>query len=148
MKKIKILLFVIMVSLFLNSCMTDPANEGEYDSDTATEKKPIEQAADQDSVLMVNARFIKFELGDASHFTFEDSTGKIWDFGGCEDKAAKFAIEIKQDKQNETNQGWESNPEMNGKWFNLKYVYRSQALYPDGPMAKVPIIIVAKMVVK
>ncbi|MFM9945357.1 MAG: hypothetical protein ACKVQB_09020 [Bacteroidia bacterium] len=120
--------------------MPDPKNESDMDTDTIVAEQLTEQSK-PDSSFTINAKFVSFQMGDASHFTFEDSTGKILDFAGCEDKDFEFAIEVEQDKQNETNQGWAANPDLKGKWFGLKYVYRMQPQYPDGPMAKVPIIL-------
>ena len=122
MKKNPLYISLSLVFLFFYSCMPDPQGEGEYDKDSATQKIE-DQPAENNSALILNAKFVSFEMGDASHFTFEDSTGKIWDFGGSEAKDTKFAMEVPQDKQNETNQGWTSNPDLKGKWFSLKYVY-------------------------
>ncbi len=144
MKKNRFVILFLLGILFQYGCMTDPSGEGEYDRDSVI-TAPID-ASKHDSIIIVKAKFMGFELGDASHFTFEDAEGNVLDFAGCEEKDFEFAMELNADKQNEQNQGWTSNPDLKGKWFNLKYIYRNQPQYPDGPMGRVPVIVKAEMV--
>ena len=50
-------------------------------------------------------------------------------------------MELQSEKQNEENQGWKTNPDLKNKWFEIKYSYRNQPKYQDGPVMKVPIIL-------
>jgi hypothetical protein len=95
-------------------------------------------------VMSLTAKFVDFELGDASHYSFEDKTGKTWDFGRCEDKSLDFAKELPESEANETNQGWASNKDLQGKWFDLKYVVKQEEMYIDGPVGDVMVIVEAK----
>src|SRR5688572_7944445 len=118
------LLFIFTSSLFLYSCTPDPSDEQQDDDTDSIIETPVD-TFQKDTVLQVRAKFINYELGDASHFTFEDEKGNVLDFGGSEDKDHEFAMEVQEDKQNEQNQGWTSNPDFKGKWFNIKYIYRT-----------------------
>jgi len=97
-------------------------------------------------VQSLNAKFVEFTLGDAEHYSFEDKTGKTYDFGGCLDKSVEFGVQVPEKEANETNQGWASNKALQGKWFDLKYIVRKQPLYQDGPEGDVMVIVNAKMV--
>ena len=141
-----ILFIFLTFSLFFYSCSPDSSEQQENNADSIIEA-PVD-TFQKDTVLQVRAKFIKYEMGDASHFTFEDEKGNIWDFGGSEDKDHEFAIEIQEEKQNEQNQGWTSNPDLKGKWFNLKYIYRLQPQYQDGPISRVPVIMEAELIGK
>lgn len=147
---IKNFLYVIFFTsaLFFYSCMSDPSGPGNYEVDADTVEKTEDEVVKTDTVLSINAKFVQFEMGDASHYKFMDANGKLWDFGGCEEKDYAFAIEVEADKQNETNQGWNTNPDLKGKWFKLKYTYRKQPLYQDGPVENVPIILEAQKTVE
>ncbi len=107
-------------------------SEGKRTKDTAKEE-----------ILSITAMFVDFTLGDAEHYTFTDKAGKTWEFGGCDDKKNQFAVELPEAQANEANQGFGGNKALQKKWFDLKYVIRTQPEYQDGPMAKVPIIVEA-----
>ena len=88
----------------------------------------------------IRAKFIKFSLGDAEHYTFEKESGEIIDFAGCEIKNFSFGMELDASASNSDNQGWGSNSKLQGKWFKLTYFNREQHMYIDGPMATASII--------
>ena len=85
----------------------------------------------------IKAKFIEFSLGDASHFIFEDETGKTWDFAGSTEKTIQFSRELPVNQADETNQGWGSNQDLQGKWFTITYTQSQQELYIDGPIGTV-----------
>jgi hypothetical protein len=140
MYKRRLLLLVVFTSLLFANCMTDPSSEENeiLNQDTLLDS-PIDTV--NNSVLVVKAKFLEFELNDASHYIFKDTAGNVWDFGGCEEKDYEFAMELQSEKQNEENQGWKTNPDLKNKWFEIKYSYRNQPKYQDGPVMKVPIIL-------
>lgn len=92
----------------------------------------------------LHAKFVEFELGDASHFIFEDESGEIWDFGGCEGSDCDFAMGLPEEEADESNQGWGSNPDAVGKWFDLLYYETERELYIDGPVGTVYVIAVVQ----
>lgn len=100
----------------------------------------IPDHASDAEIIHIKAKFIEFVLGDASHYTFEDEKGKMWDFGGCEADNCDFALELPEAEMNESNQGWGSNPEKVGKWFDLGYFETEQEMYIDGPVGTVYIL--------
>ena len=109
-----------------------------------SEVKAVKDAS-KEAALTLSAMFMSFTLGDAEHYSFKDKSGKMWDFGGCDDKNVKFYVELPDDKANEDNRGFTTNKTLQNKWFDLKYVIREQPQYQDGPMAKVPVIVEATM---
>lgn len=125
--------------------MTDPSNEENeiLNQDTLLDSQI--DTVNNNSVLVVKAKFLEFELNDASHYIFKDTAGNVWDFGGCEEKDYEFAMELQSEKQNEENQGWKTNPDLKNKWFEIKYSYRNQPKYQDGLVMKVPIILNAEL---
>lgn len=153
MKSIKILaLPALFVAILISSCNNSAAKQEATTANAVTKTDTAKIVAEtpakdtaKEEVLTLNAMFVSFTMGDAGHFTFKDKSGKMWDFGGSDEPTLKFAEELPEAKANETNQGWTSNKALQKKWFDLKYVYRMQPEYIDGPMAKVPIIIEAKM---
>lgn len=109
----------------------------------------LESSQDSNNgMLSVKARFIEFYLGDAEHYIFEDETGKSWDFAGSQSAKFEFAHELSEEEANESNQGWGSNKDLQGKWFKLTYENREQPQYIDGPMVTVEIISEAILVDK
>tara|TARA_B110000967_G_C18434402_1_gene340073 strand:+ start:106 stop:570 length:465 start_codon:yes stop_codon:yes gene_type:complete len=100
-----------------------------------TEEKTIEAATNT-----ITAKFVRFSLGDASHFVFEDEAGLKWDFGGCESEKFTFERELEESEFTEFDQGWGSNKDLQGKWFVLGYEEIEEPLYIDGPIGKVKII--------
>lgn len=153
MKSIKILaLPALFVAILISSCNNSAAKQEATTANAVTKTDTAKIVAEtpakdtaKEEVLTLNAMFVSFTLGDAEHFTFKDKSGKMWDFRGSDEPTLKFAEELPEAKANETNQGWTSNKALQKKWFDLKYVCRMQPEYIDGPMAKVPIIIEAKM---
>ncbi len=148
----KLILQMLLASAFF-SCNNSTTKPGQTNdtlvtpADSSKKIAVIKNAGDssKENAMSVTAMFIDFTLGDASHFTFKDQSGKTWDFADNEDSTYKFAQELPKNKSNATNQGWGSDKTLQGKWFNIKYIYRNQPEYPDGPMAKVPVIIEAKL---
>lgn len=135
--KTGLVLSCLLGIFFFSACKDSKSKETKSektDSSAVTESKP------KDSSLIVKAKFESFTLGDASHFTFTDETGKSWDFAEVEDSTTKFAVELPEKEANETNQGWSSNKDQVGKWFNLTYINRMQPQYQDGPVANVMVV--------
>ena len=97
-----------------------------------------------ENTLSVTAQFVEFSLGDISHFIFRDKEGKSWDFSENKDTTHAFSVELPRDKANETNQGWSSAKVLQGKWFDIKYVYRNGRELTNGLMDSVAVILEAK----
>ena len=93
----------------------------------------------------VRGKFIDYYLGDASHFSFETELGEAIEFDGCVIDNLSFSRGLSEEETNYDNQGWGSNPELQGKWFKLTYVVRREQMYIDGPMGAVNIIIKAEL---
>lgn len=110
-----------------------------------TIKEEIVRTAPAGSYTL-KAKFIDFSLGDASHYGFEDETGKIWNFAGCDSKNFEFARELDDAEVNTENQGWGSNEELQGKWFELTIIEVEQEEYIDGPMVMAKVIFEAVLV--
>ena len=138
MQKTKLFIATIL-GIFMFSCTNQESKPAENKTDNTQTVKT--ETRDKDSIMFVKAKFIEYKLGDASHYTFEDASGIMWDFGGNDQAKDIFAAKLPVNKSNETNQGWTSNKEMQGKWFDIKYHYKTQPQYTDGPMAQVPVII-------
>ena len=153
MKLFKTFLLPILIASATISCNNAPKNQettsqvavAVVDSTNQISETKAADEAKKEVALTLSAMFIDFTLGDAEHYTFKDKTGKIWDFGGCDDENIKFYVELPEAQSNEDNRGFASNKTVQNKWFDLKYVIRDQPEYQDGPMAKVPVIIEAKM---
>lgn len=122
---------------------TDNTKLPQESSNGNQEQAPPRSVDFEEEIL--NAKFIEFELGDASHYIFEDEYGKAWDFAGCEGPNCDFAMELPAEEADETNQGWSSNSKLQGKWFNLSYYATERELYIDGPVGTVYIISSAKI---
>lgn len=137
MKSINFIFFSLILSAILISC-NGSGGKVEETTEVATEDS-AEGASEE--VQQVTAKFVEFNLGDASHFIFEDESGTSWDFAGNDDPNFAFAQELPEDQANETNQGWTSDKALQGKWFIISYVYREQPQYQDGPMVSVPVIV-------
>ncbi len=88
----------------------------------------------------LKAKFLSFRLGDAEHYEFEDESGKYWDFAGSKNKTFYFSQELNENEADESNQGWGSNKELQGKWFLLTVIKVEQPEYIDGPMVMANII--------
>ena len=145
MKLIRPLVIPVLLASALISCNNaDPKKEESKTVTQADTTKPVienKNAVDSSKMtLQLTAKFVDFSLGDASHFMFRDESGKDWDFGANEDTVYRLSLELPKKLSNEKNQGWGPDKAMQGKWFNLSYVYRTEPLYPDGPMGKVAVI--------
>jgi hypothetical protein len=136
---------LLLLVLFLYSCGANPDKSNENNSATNQETTAdtlIPQPMDStDSLaLQLKATFVEFHLGDAEHYLFKDEEGKTWDFAGCEAAQFDFTRELSEAEADESNQGWGSNKDLQGKWFQLSYINQEQPLYMDGPMATVSVI--------
>jgi len=143
MRKIYILATQLLLLVVLFSCNNSSTKQEENKSTTDTLKPVVEDKPTIDSAnksTMIDAMFVEFSLGDASHYMFKEKDGKAWDFGRDDDSTYKFAIELPKGKANETNQGWSSNKALQGKWFRITYAYSNEPQYEGGPMAKVAVI--------
>lgn len=149
MKIIKLVAVQLLLVFVVASCNNTPAKEKETKDTTVvtsidSSKKPVADSSTKKE-LTITAMFVDFSLGDASHYTFKDKAGKIWDFADCKDKQFSFGIELPASKANTENQGWASNKTLQGKWFELTYEYVTQPEYQDGLMVKVPVITKASL---
>ena len=149
----KNLSFLLLSIIILVSCSGK--------SDKSPEKKPISlpeisaaatnlESGEDPKVetFSIKARFTEFHLGDAEHYLFEDESGNSWDFAGSECQKFDFARELNEKEVDESNQGWGSNIDLQGKWFKLSYVKREQPKYIDGPIVMVEIISEAVLIEK
>lgn len=156
----KKLYFLLISALILKSCTetTDPpagppANVPNQSS-TPTVKQPTDPAEIEpepqvtSTYITTKAKYIDFNLGDATHYSFEDEEGKSWEFNGHESTDFEFAIELDVDEINETNQGWGPNKELLNKWFELTVEKREQQLYIDGPTTTALVIVKATQIKK
>ena len=116
----------------------------EADASKAETESPRE--TQKDAGKTIKAKFVEFGLGDAQHFIFIDETGKRWDFSGSQEKTLKFEKELPLNEATEENHGWTSNPQLQGKWFQLTYFQTEQELYIGGPMGTVYVIKSAKQI--
>jgi hypothetical protein len=136
---------LILSVLFLFSC-----------SQEAKKKEPVappvlvEESSSSDEVIpndsiheeepTLRAKFVEFQFGDAEHYSFEKESGEKVVFDGCNIDNFDFSTELDESEMNETNQGFGSNSELQGKWFILTYITREQPMYIDGPMGTARII--------
>jgi hypothetical protein len=102
----------------------------------------------EEALLTIEAKFIDFHLGDASHYTFEDVTGNYWDFSRSNSKNFEFSRLLDEAEMNTDNQGWGSAKELQGKWFTISYSFEERPLYQDGPMGTVKTIQEAELIEK
>lgn len=144
------LMFLIL--LFFGSCTNNSSTATNENTSKVTEvETPQPKTEIQETGIVkeetntITAKFVEFILGDASHFKFEDESGKVWDFGGCEAENFTFEKELGESEANSDNQGWGSNKELQSKWFVLSYDQREEPLYIDGPMGIVNIITKAEL---
>ena len=148
MQRLKSITTIFLLGAIFFSCRNSTGkqeNNSFPESPAANSNAVIATAPEMDSTLenarLLTAKFIEFSLGDASHYIFEDKTGKRWDFAENEDPDITFAMELSDDQADESNQGWGSDQSLQGQWFDIKYEYRDQPEYQDGPMASVPVIL-------
>jgi hypothetical protein len=132
--------------LFLFSCSQETNDESNGVEVPALVKKSSNsnEVTENESVdknsFYVRAKFVKFWLGDAEHYSFEEESGEIITFDGCEIDNFDFTVELDESESDTQNQGWGSNPKLQGKWFKLTYVNEEQPMYIDGPMGMTNII--------
>ncbi|MFT5834928.1 MAG: hypothetical protein ACI97N_002572 [Cognaticolwellia sp.] len=145
--------FLILSIFFLISCGSNSDKPHEKKSTVVQEivadtvdLNTIE--ASKTETFTIKATFINFHLGDAEHYLFEDELGKSWDFAGSECDNFDFTHELNEKEADESNQGWGSNKDLQGKWFELTYIKREQPQYIDGPIVTVEIISGAVLVEK
>lgn len=144
---------LLLSIIFLVSCSGNsdkppekkPTSLPEISVDTVNMKSGEDTKAE---TFSIKARFTEFHLGDAEHYLFEDESGKSWDFAGSECEKFDFTRELNEKEADESNQGWGSNKDLQGKWFKLTYVKREQPEYTDGPIVTVEIISEAVLVEK
>ncbi len=132
----------LFLSLYWFSCNNPAASPAE--NTKVPEHASPDQPKENDTIIFVKAKFVEFKLADASHYIFEDEKGVVYDFGGNDASHEMFAAKLPVNKSNEQNQGWTSNKEMQGKWFDIKYKFKTQPQYTDGPMMQVPVMIEVK----
>jgi len=144
-------LFTFFVALFITATIfaQSPENMGVQDvvrdsSDTVVNNK----TEIEESLLTIEAQFIDFQLGDASHYTFKDVSGNYWDFSRCNSKNFEFSRLLDEAEMNTDNQGWGSTKELQGKWFKIGYTFEERPLYQDGPMGTVRTIQEAELIEK
>ena len=163
MKKVYVMIssFLLLAGIFFVSCDNSPSSSATKTSqaeDTTSIETPVQpQELGEESIVdsetptesesekdnktfKLTAKFLEFSLGDASHYIFEDEAGKRWDFGQCEAKNYIFEQELEASEINSDNQGWGSNEDLQGKWFEITYHKEEQPLYIDGPMGTVDVI--------
>ena len=147
MRKITNMAASVLLAAALFSCNSSSTKE-EENKQTDTSKTVTDKTVPADTskkALQVTAMFVDFTLGDASHYSFKDEADKEWDFARNEDTTFRFAIELPKGKANTSNQGWGSDKALQGKWFNITYVYRNEPLYEGGPVDKVAVITEVKL---
>jgi hypothetical protein len=148
--KIQLLLLLLTSSIILGSCAVKKDTK-EYNLETADAKNvstDTVQSQTAKAILTIEAQFIDFSLGDASHFNFVDISGKKWDFAGCNSKEFEFERILDTAEINSENQGWGSTKELQGKWFKISYSLEERAQYIDGPIGTVKIIHEAELIEK
>lgn len=147
MQKLKSFTIICLLGALFFSCRN---STGTQESNSFPEAPEIDSSAVITSPVMdsiavntklITAKFIGFSLGDVGHYMFEDATGKTWDFAENEDLYITFAMELSEDQADESNQGWGSEKSLQGQWFDIKYEYRDQPLYEDGPITSVLVIL-------
>ncbi|MFT5338158.1 MAG: hypothetical protein ACI9YL_002174 [Luteibaculaceae bacterium] len=124
----------------VNSAAEEPTESIVVLEEKVQEPKAEDAYVAPEGSYTLKAKFIDFELGDASHYGFEDETGKMWNFAGCDSKNFEFALELDDAEGTTFNQGWGSNAELQGKWFMLTIVEVEQPEYIDGPMVMAKVI--------
>ncbi|MFT6138456.1 MAG: hypothetical protein ACJA0U_001234 [Salibacteraceae bacterium] len=146
----KILLLLLTSSIILGSCAVKKDTK-EYNLETADAKNvstDTVQPQTEKALLTIEAQFIDFFLGDASHFNFVDISGETWDFAGCNSQDFEFERILDTAEINSKNQGWGSTKELQGKWFKISYSLEERAQYIDGPIVTVKIIQEAELIDK
>jgi hypothetical protein len=152
MKNLKVYISLCTAVFLIYSCDVKVGNDGSISEEKTEEKSNSSgttggtQTQTTSNGKTIKAKFIDFNFGDASHFYFEDESGKDWEFADSDDKNFEFAVELPEGQITDENQGWGPDKSLQGKWFILKYEYREMPQYEDGPMATLPVIIEAELV--
>jgi hypothetical protein len=110
-------------------------------SDTLTDK--IDLGYDDKTLAgfqTLNAKFLYFQLGDASHYMFVDKNGNHWDFTDCSVPGYNFERTLPEKEINSNNQGWGSVKETQGLWFKLYIEQDERQLYIDGPIGFISLV--------
>ena len=146
----KNLSFLLLITLFFLASCGSPSTEAAADAIIETTDTLLAATTEvtDTSIFTIKAKFIDFSLGDASHYGFEDESGKYWDFGDCLSETCDFAQELEESEMDESNQGWGSNKALQGKWFVLTCKKVEQPIYLEGPMGMVDVIQEAVLVDK
>ncbi len=137
MKNLSSFLTALTFSIFL---LLSGCGDAASTSDAAGSDNEIPEHASDAELKTIRAKFVEFELGDASHYIFEDEAGERWDFGGNDDPDYEFAMEVPEEEADESNQGWGSDADLQGKWFDIGYYEDEREMYIDGPVGTVNII--------
>ncbi|MFT5864231.1 MAG: hypothetical protein ACI828_002905 [Flavobacteriales bacterium] len=158
MKNLSVLLLLTSTILFGSCAEKTDAKVSNLESDnvkTVIESDDVKtisidtvQPQIENDYLTIEAQFIEFYLGDASHFNFVDESGTTWDFSGCNSTDFEFERLLATEEINSDNQGWGSNKELQDKWFKISYSMEEREQYIDGPMATVKIIQEAELIDK
>lgn len=137
----KNLLFLFLSIFLFASCGSTTTTEVETDVvDETTTIASEETEVKNPDKMTVKVKFVEFQLGDLEHYIFEDESGKRWDFAGNDSEDFLLSEELLDSETTDENQGYGSNKELQGKWFDVTYVKREQPQYIDGPMATVEVI--------
>jgi hypothetical protein len=129
---------------FLMAC--NPSTPIEKEEKKEEKNIPKEEEAPAKKGKIIKAKFISFELGDASHYMFEDENGNNLNFGKNQDKTYDFARELPEAEASMDNQGWGSQKELQGKWFEIRYEIQQMEEYIDGPIGDVEVILEARLI--
>jgi hypothetical protein len=145
-------LLLLTSSIILGSCASKKdAEQSDLETDDAknvASDTVQSQTENEETFLTIEAQFIEFHLGDASHFIFVDGTGETWDFADCNSTDFEFERLLETAEMNSENQGWGSNTELQEKWFKISYSLEERAQYIDGPIVMVEIIQEAELIDK
>jgi hypothetical protein len=150
MNLIKKAISYFFCTAFLFSCSQKNTENKAATGETKPVKEPtIIQASPTKPVSTpaantITAKFTGFELGDVSHFSFTEASGKEWDFTDCEEKKYEFSKELPKEKTNETNQGYGANESLLHKTFEINFEKRDGKKLTNGLMDSVLVIVKAE----
>jgi len=148
--KLNFVMIFAFVALLLGSGCQSENEQGSYKGEDPKTEENKEQPKEETPVVdpgdvkpttsKIKAKFLSFEMGDAAYFIFEDEAGNPIEFAENKSEAFQFAMGLPEKEANETNQGWTSNPDLVGNWFEIDYSEEIRPLYIDGPEGTVNII--------
>ncbi|MFT6922175.1 MAG: hypothetical protein ACJA1C_001177 [Crocinitomicaceae bacterium] len=146
----KIFLLLLVSFILLGSCGVKKDSEKDFSETDNANNVSIDtvQTEKEETLLTIEAQFIDFQLGDASHYSFVDVSGRKWNFSDCNTKNFEFERLLDSAEINDENQGWGSTKELQGKWFKISYSFDDRELYIDGPIGTVQIIQEAELIEK